>query len=129
MGLHSRLVGGIEDIQQLLKDKFNYVNCRPAELYQAMADEAYRTYLASESRDVVYLDVNIDNQTTGRLLIELYSDKCPKTSYNFKCLCTGKNVNLNKQFRFSFECQLIGVEKLNSKNLNKSFKLKLLCKF
>lgn len=28
--------------------------------------------------------------TVGRVVVELFSDICPKTCENFRCLCTGK---------------------------------------
>ncbi|XP_065187791.1 peptidyl-prolyl cis-trans isomerase G-like [Sycon ciliatum] len=37
-----------------------------------------------------YLDIHIDNQPAGRVVVELYSDMCPKTAENFRCLCTGE---------------------------------------
>ncbi|EMP38039.1 Peptidyl-prolyl cis-trans isomerase-like 6 [Chelonia mydas] len=38
----------------------------------------------------VYLDIAIQEQPTGTLLFELYSDMCPKTCENFRSLCTGE---------------------------------------
>lgn len=28
----------------------------------------------------------------GRVVVELFSDVCPKTCENFRCLCTGNNI-------------------------------------
>ena len=39
----------------------------------------------------VFLDILIGKKKAGRLLIDL-SEKCPKTSLNFKCLCTGEKL-------------------------------------
>ena len=36
------------------------------------------------------MDVAIDGEVAGRLLFELYSDVCSKTSENFRALCTGE---------------------------------------
>jgi len=90
---NGEVVGGVEEAgEKFLSDLFSYSNCRPLELFQAMAEEAYRSHFAlnTPERDVVYFDVTINNEKSGRLLIELFSDKCPKTCYNFKCLCTGE---------------------------------------
>ncbi|KAI9530152.1 hypothetical protein NQZ68_004169 [Dissostichus eleginoides] len=41
-------------------------------------------------RSRVFLDVGISNVLVGRVVIELFSDICPKTCENFRCLCTGE---------------------------------------
>ena len=38
----------------------------------------------------VYMDIRIGSQDTGRIVMELFSDIVPKTSENFRCLCTGE---------------------------------------
>ncbi|KAL5705847.1 peptidylprolyl isomerase [Ranunculus cassubicifolius] len=37
-----------------------------------------------------FLDLSIDGELEGRLVIELYSDVVPKTAENFRALCTGE---------------------------------------
>ncbi len=45
---------------------------------------------------VVFLDIKIGDKEARRVEIELYKDKVPKTSENFRCLCTGeKGENLH----------------------------------
>jgi peptidyl-prolyl isomerase F (cyclophilin D) len=45
---------------------------------------------------LVYFDISIENATFfggtyhGRIIIELFNDKCPKTCENFRALCTGE---------------------------------------
>ncbi|KAH9902507.1 cyclophilin-like domain-containing protein [Cubamyces lactineus] len=41
-------------------------------------------------RPRVFFDISIDNQPAGRVIFELYNDTAPKTSENFRALCTGE---------------------------------------
>lgn len=38
----------------------------------------------------VFFDISADNQPLGRITFELFNDVVPKTSENFKALCTGE---------------------------------------
>ena len=38
---------------------------------------------------MVFMDLSVDGEDFGRVIFELYSDT-PKTSENFRCLCTGE---------------------------------------
>ncbi|KIO27800.1 hypothetical protein M407DRAFT_243254 [Tulasnella calospora MUT 4182] len=38
-----------------------------------------------------YFDINIDNQPAGRIVFKLFDDVVPKTTRNFRELCTGQN--------------------------------------
>ena len=38
---------------------------------------------------LVFMDLSVDGEEFGRVIFELYSDT-PKTSENFRCLCTGE---------------------------------------
>ena len=42
------------------------------------------------SNPKVFFDVTIGGQPAGRVTMELYADKCPKTAENFRALCTGE---------------------------------------
>ncbi|GAM88289.1 hypothetical protein ANO11243_063220 [Dothideomycetidae sp. 11243] len=46
------------------------------------------------NRPRVFLDVSIDAQPAGRLVIELFTDQTPKTCENFRTLCNGTHENL-----------------------------------
>ncbi|KII89607.1 hypothetical protein PLICRDRAFT_108801 [Plicaturopsis crispa FD-325 SS-3] len=41
-------------------------------------------------RPRVFLDFSIDGAPAGRVIFELFNDKTPKTSENFRALCTGE---------------------------------------
>ena len=38
----------------------------------------------------VWLDVSIGGVRSGRLVLELFADRVPRTAENFRCLCTGE---------------------------------------
>mgnify|MGYP002712238217 CR=1 FL=1 len=38
----------------------------------------------------VFFDMTIGGKAAGRLVFELYDDTCPKTTENFRALCTGE---------------------------------------
>ncbi|GAB7339932.1 hypothetical protein MBLNU457_6453t1 [Dothideomycetes sp. NU457] len=46
------------------------------------------------SRSRCFLDVTIGSEPAGRLVIELFNDKTPKTCENFRMLCTGDQAPL-----------------------------------
>ncbi|KAK4499333.1 hypothetical protein PRZ48_009846 [Zasmidium cellare] len=49
--------------------------------------------MATRSR--VFLDVSIGEEPAGRLIIELFNDKTPKTCENFRQLCTGEHNGMS----------------------------------
>lgn len=38
----------------------------------------------------VFMDITVGTKEVGRIVIELFADKVPKTAENFRCLCTGE---------------------------------------
>ncbi|XP_054618075.1 probable inactive peptidyl-prolyl cis-trans isomerase-like 6 isoform X1 [Dunckerocampus dactyliophorus] len=52
--------------------------------------EHYLKHLQSTGHRFVFMDIEIGGEAVGRLLFELFSDVCPKTSWNFEALCTGE---------------------------------------
>ncbi|KAK0191412.1 cyclophilin-like domain-containing protein [Armillaria mellea] len=46
--------------------------------------------MASTTRPVVFMDINIGETPAGRLKMELFNDIVPKTAENFRQLCTGE---------------------------------------
>ncbi|KAI4301188.1 hypothetical protein L6164_034492 [Bauhinia variegata] len=46
--------------------------------------------MSQKKNPLVYLDVSIDENPVGRIVIELFADIVPKTAENFRALCTGE---------------------------------------
>jgi peptidylprolyl isomerase len=42
------------------------------------------------SNPKVFMDIAIGGKSIGKITIELFADKTPKTAENFRCLCTGE---------------------------------------
>ena len=53
----------------------------------------------THSNPVVYIDVAIDNDSVGRIEIELFADTVPKTAENFRSFCTGERGTLQHTWR------------------------------
>ncbi|KAF1818978.1 uncharacterized protein K489DRAFT_85259 [Dissoconium aciculare CBS 342.82] len=51
--------------------------------------------MTSASLPRVFLDVNIGQESVGRLVIELYTQHAPRTAENFRQLCTGEYNGLS----------------------------------
>jgi len=41
-------------------------------------------------RNIVFLDIEVEGQLLGRIVIQLFNDLVPKTAENFRALCTGE---------------------------------------
>ncbi|KAH0340541.1 hypothetical protein KCU81_g6739, partial [Aureobasidium melanogenum] len=51
--------------------------------------------MAAPNRPRVFLEITIGNEPAGRLTIELFTDRTPKTCENFRALCAGSHKNLS----------------------------------
>ncbi|CAK8671560.1 putative inactive peptidyl-prolyl cis-trans isomerase-like 6 [Clavelina lepadiformis] len=92
--VNGNLIGNHKELLQWAQDEHGYEDFRPAPLYSAIAEEAYKEYFTESKHKFVYMDISTDGQRQGRLLFELFSDMCPKTCENFKALCTGEKGSL-----------------------------------
>jgi peptidylprolyl isomerase len=60
------------------------------DLKQKRKEEKKRKEQGGNSNPKVFFDVTIGGSEPGRITMELYADKTPKTAENFRCLCTGE---------------------------------------
>uniref|UniRef100_A0A8C6UJS4 Peptidyl-prolyl cis-trans isomerase n=1 Tax=Neogobius melanostomus TaxID=47308 RepID=A0A8C6UJS4_9GOBI len=88
--LNGQLLGNETDLSKWATDKWNFTITQPPATYEALAYEYYHRYLQKTGNHFVFMDIEIAQETIGRLLFELFTDVCPKTSRNFKALCTGE---------------------------------------
>ncbi|XP_007434842.1 peptidyl-prolyl cis-trans isomerase-like 6 isoform X1 [Python bivittatus] len=81
------------DEKMLLKwtyDVWDYKDFKPTALYEAITSDFLTKYLKDKKHMFVFMEIAIQEVSIGKLLFELYSDICPRTCYNFQCLCTGE---------------------------------------
>ncbi|XP_028413509.1 probable inactive peptidyl-prolyl cis-trans isomerase-like 6 [Dendronephthya gigantea] len=86
------MIGDFEIFKKWIEANYQLSDYRPLPLWHAMAKEKYKTHLLESKHNFVFLDIQVSSESIGRLLIELYSDKCPKTCSNFLELCHGALV-------------------------------------
>ncbi|KAG6934647.1 peptidylprolyl isomerase like 6, partial [Chelydra serpentina] len=88
--IDGQLLGSEQELLKWAYDKWNYQDFKPVALYQAITEDFCTKHMQNSKHVFVYLDIAIQEQPTGTLLFELYSDMCPKTCENFRSLCTGE---------------------------------------
>ena len=52
--------------------------------------------LGTNGNPIVFLDISVGHQSQGRIKMELFADKCPKTAENFRQFCTGEHRRFNE---------------------------------
>ncbi|XP_065057300.1 peptidyl-prolyl cis-trans isomerase slr1251-like [Rhopilema esculentum] len=83
-------LGSAEYFINWLATEYEYEEFRPLPLFYAMAKEEYKNHLLESGHEFVFLSITVANEPAGKILIELFTDKCPKTCENFKQLCIGE---------------------------------------
>ncbi|XP_074844923.1 putative inactive peptidyl-prolyl cis-trans isomerase-like 6 isoform X1 [Carettochelys insculpta] len=88
--IDGQLLGNEKELLKWAYEEWNYQDFKPVALYQVITEDFCTKYMQNSKHVFVYLDIAIQEQPTGTLLFELYSDMCPKTCENFRSLCTGE---------------------------------------
>ncbi|KAM9778722.1 putative inactive peptidyl-prolyl cis-trans isomerase-like 6 isoform 2-T2 [Syngnathus typhle] len=88
--LDGQFIGDDEALVAWAKDQWAFTCDRPE---PSCVDEYYLKHLSATKHRFVYMDIEIGGEPVGRLLFELFSSMCPKTSWNFEALCTGESVS------------------------------------
>nr|XP_046228175.1 probable inactive peptidyl-prolyl cis-trans isomerase-like 6 isoform X3 [Scatophagus argus] len=88
--LNGLLLGNEKDLASWAKKQWSFTFNRPQAFYMALTEDYYTKHLQNTGHQFVFMDIEIAGEAAGRLLFELFSDVCPKTSENFKALCTGE---------------------------------------
>ncbi|XP_062415426.1 probable inactive peptidyl-prolyl cis-trans isomerase-like 6 isoform X1 [Pungitius pungitius] len=86
----SVLLGNEKDLACWAKNQWSFSFTRPQAFYMALTEDYYTKHLRKTGQQFVFMDIEIAGEDVGKLLFQLFSDVCPKTSKNFEALCTGE---------------------------------------
>lgn len=70
--------------------EYNFEDFRNETLYETLRKEAYSHYITNTKNDFVYMDYTYEDKPVGRVVLELFKNILPKTSENFRLICTGE---------------------------------------
>ncbi|XP_074663128.1 putative inactive peptidyl-prolyl cis-trans isomerase-like 6 [Tubulanus polymorphus] len=88
--LNGEFIGAYQNLTRWAQENFDHKDFRPPSLYKPLAKELKVDFLNSKKHDFVYVDISIGDEPADPLIIELFSDRVPKTCKNFKALITGE---------------------------------------
>ncbi|XP_043253431.1 peptidyl-prolyl cis-trans isomerase D [Colletes gigas] len=61
-----------------------------------MEDSLKNQHINNKDNPIVFLDIAVESEKVGRVVIELFKDVVPRTAENFRALCTGeKGIGIN----------------------------------
>lgn len=67
-----------------------FTNCQQCLSQEDSAQSSKVMELSCPSNPVVFFIIAADNETLGKITIELFANIVPKTAENFRALCTGE---------------------------------------
>ncbi|XP_074471898.1 putative inactive peptidyl-prolyl cis-trans isomerase-like 6 [Sebastes fasciatus] len=88
--LNGLLLGNEKDLADWAENQWSFSLTQPQAFYVALTEDGYTKHLQNTGHQFVFMDIEIAGEAVGRLMFELFSDVCPKTSENFQALCTGE---------------------------------------
>lgn len=92
----AELIGCTADLLKWAKQEYNFENIQPLPLFEAKAENEYKNHLQDSKHDYVYMEIVANEKSLGRMIIELHSDKLPRTCRNFTKLCIGDEEERTK---------------------------------
>ena len=87
--LNGQFLGGHTQFDTWTQEHLNYTFDREVSSFDSEAKESYLNYLSDVTKKFTYLELVSEGATLGRLVFELDTRLCPKSSDNFLQLCTG----------------------------------------
>ncbi|XP_056150131.1 probable inactive peptidyl-prolyl cis-trans isomerase-like 6 [Lampris incognitus] len=88
--LDGHLLGNEKELADWAEKHWKFTFTSPDALYLALTKDCYSKHLQKTGHEFVFMDIEIHGEPVGRMLFELFSGVCPKTSKNFHALCTGE---------------------------------------
>jgi|TARA_B110001450_G_C17530973_1_gene444677 hypothetical protein len=82
-------VGGETQFLEWALQEFRYVDTNKYQYKKIAADMVRTTINDTPGREYVYMNINTGANVPSKVIIELFTDICPKTCANFKQLCEG----------------------------------------
>ncbi|XP_029352722.1 putative inactive peptidyl-prolyl cis-trans isomerase-like 6 [Echeneis naucrates] len=104
--LNGLLLGNEKDFASWAKNQWSCAFNRPQAFFSALTEDCYAKHLQKTGHQFVFMDIEIAGEAVGKLLFELFSDVCPKTSRNFKALCTGEQGRSQSGFPLCYKGSL-----------------------
>ncbi|XP_068433797.1 probable inactive peptidyl-prolyl cis-trans isomerase-like 6 isoform X2 [Clinocottus analis] len=88
--LNGLLLGNEKDLACWAENQWSFSLTQPEDFYMALTEDYYTKHLQKYGHQFVFMDIEVAGEDVGKLLFQLFSDVCPKTSKNFEALCTGE---------------------------------------